>query len=125
MTATAAQLAMVERLDRLLYLDQLAQSVLDDEVTDAAAYLADVTLSSVIRTRAVALLAIHSIRVNLPGVASVGGPIESMSDSSGSRSYKTDHLPPGMRADLYRTSAGQQLIGLFQGSTSIGFPMMS
>ena len=125
MTATAAQLAMVQRLDPILWLDQVAQSVLDDELTDCAAYLADVTLATTIRTRAVALLAIHNIRVNLPGVASGGGPVSSSSDGAGSRSYNDAHLPAGFRTDLYRTSHGQQLIGLFQSSSSIGFPMIS
>lgn len=110
---------MVRRIDPLLWLDQQAQLVLEDELVDAAEYLANAALISADETRAIALLAIHRIRISLPGVASVGGPIESMSDSSGSRSYKTDHLPAGYPIDLYRTSAGQQLIGIMQSTPAI------
>ena len=125
MAATAAQLAMVQRLDPLLYQDQLAQSVLDAEITDATSYLVYTGFTGAVAVRAVALLAIHRIRVNLPGVASGGGPIESVSDGTGSRSFRTDHIPAGFPPDLHRTSAGQQLIGLFTASTNIGIPMFS
>lgn len=125
MAATAAQLAMVQRVDPVLYQDQLAQSVLDAEITDAAALLLPVQLAATVRTRAIALLAVHRIRVALPGVANIGGPITGTSDATGSRSFDTSMLPPGFPPDLYRTSAGQQLIGIFTSSTAVGLPMVS